>query len=95
MLVDEETWSIRYLVVNTSNWWMGHNVLIPVDWITAVSWDRSEVTVDMSRQAIQGSPAYDPDVQPDRQQEVDFFNHYDRPTYWATESNRKLPEAQS
>ena len=23
LLVDERTWSIRYLVVDTSNWWIG------------------------------------------------------------------------
>ena len=28
MLVDEGSWAIRYLIVNTSNWWLGHQVLI-------------------------------------------------------------------
>jgi hypothetical protein len=28
-LVDERSWAIRYLIVNTSNWWPGHKVLIP------------------------------------------------------------------
>ena len=26
-LVDDETWAIRYLVVDTSNWWLGHKCL--------------------------------------------------------------------
>jgi hypothetical protein len=28
MLIDEDTWAIRCIVVNTSNWWLGHQVLI-------------------------------------------------------------------
>ena len=32
-LIDDETWAIRYLVVNTSNWWLGHKVLIAPQWI--------------------------------------------------------------
>ncbi len=30
---DDETWVIRYLVVNTSNWWLGHKVLVAPQWI--------------------------------------------------------------
>lgn len=33
MLVDEEIWAIRYLIVNTSNWWLGHEALIAPKWI--------------------------------------------------------------
>ena len=29
-----QTWAIRYLVVDTSNWWMGHKVLIAPPWIS-------------------------------------------------------------
>jgi hypothetical protein len=28
LLLDEDTWAIRYIVVDTSNWWLGHQVLI-------------------------------------------------------------------
>jgi len=24
LIVDEKSWAIRYIVVNTSNWWLGH-----------------------------------------------------------------------
>jgi hypothetical protein len=26
LIVDEKTWAIRYIIVNTSNWWLGHKV---------------------------------------------------------------------
>ena len=33
LLLDEDTWAIRYLIVDTSNWWLGHQVLIAPQWI--------------------------------------------------------------
>lgn len=57
-LVDDGTWAIRYLVVNTSNWWLGHEVIVAPTWVDDVDWAASIVTVDLSRQAIKDSPAY-------------------------------------
>ena len=37
MIVDDETWTIRYLVVNTSDWWLGHQVLVAPPWIRDIS----------------------------------------------------------
>ena len=37
-LLDDETWAIRYIVVDTSNWWLGHKVLVAPRWIRSVSW---------------------------------------------------------
>ena len=83
LLVDEETWAIRYLVVDTSNWWLGHQVLVAPQWIQSVSWPDSTVSVNLTRQAIQDAPAYDPALGLDREQEINTFNHYGRAGYWA------------
>lgn len=60
-LMDDSTWSIRYLIAATSNWWGGHQFLLSPDWIEKVSWCDSDVVVSLDRHAIKGSPAYDPD----------------------------------
>jgi len=57
-LVDEDSWTIRYLIVNTSNWWLGHQVLIAPGQIGEVSWSREKVTTSLSRQAIRDAPTY-------------------------------------
>lgn len=31
-IVDDETWEIRYLVIDTSNWWFGKKVLVAPHW---------------------------------------------------------------
>lgn len=55
-LVDEKAWAIRYLIVKTGRWWLGHRVLVVPDWITSVDWSEHTVAVDVSRAAIRGSP---------------------------------------
>ncbi len=86
LLVDEESWAIRYLIVNTSNWWLGHLVLVAPSWITDVSWLRKSLTVDLTRQAIQHSPPYDLANLPDRTQETLLHEHYGHPGYWQSET---------
>ena len=85
LIVDDETWAIRYLVVNTSDWWLGHQVLIAPQWIADISWLEATVSVDLTRQAVKHAPAYDPDALPDREQERRVYEHYDRPGYWGGE----------
>jgi hypothetical protein len=59
MLIDEDSWAIRYLVVDTSNWWLGHQVLIAPQSVQNVSWLEETVSVDLTRQAGKESPPYD------------------------------------
>lgn len=90
MLVDEETWAIRYLIINTSNWWLGHSVLIAPEWITQVSWQDSKVAVNLKRQDIKDSPRFDSSEALNRQQEMDFYRYYNRQGYWEREPSRSL-----
>lgn len=81
-LVDDESWAIRYLVVSTSNWWLGHDVLVAPQWIKRVSWTESAVQVNLTRDALQNAPAYDSAAPLSREMEVAVFAHYGRAGYW-------------
>lgn len=81
-IVEDASWVIRYLVVDTSNWWGGHQVLVAPQWIQEVSWSEKVVAVKMTREAIRNAPAWDSAQPPDRAQEVDIYKHYDRTGYW-------------
>jgi sporulation protein YlmC with PRC-barrel domain len=59
-IVDDETWIIRYLVVNTRNWVPGKKVLVAPRWVDRVSWLGSKVFVDLPRVSIKDNPEYDP-----------------------------------
>ena len=58
LLIDDHTWAIRYLIVNTSNWWSGRRVLVSPDCIKNVSWSEAKVSVDLTRQAVSDLPLY-------------------------------------
>ena len=81
-LLDDQTWAVRYLVVDTSNWWLGHQALIAPQWIEGIRWIDRTVNVDLTRQAIQESVPYDKSASLDRQAEAAIFHHYGRIGYW-------------
>ncbi|MEO8135464.1 MAG: PRC-barrel domain-containing protein [Betaproteobacteria bacterium] len=78
LLVDDEAWAIRYLVVNTSDWWLGHQTLVAPPWIVAIGWLNATVSVDLTREAIKDAPTYDAKALPSPEQERGLFNHYGR-----------------
>jgi hypothetical protein len=78
LLMDDKSWAIRYLIVNTSNWWLGHRVLLAPQWIDHVSWAECMVYVDLARQAIKDSPPYDATAMLDDAQAAAIDAHYGR-----------------
>jgi uncharacterized protein YrrD len=92
ILIDDKSWAIRYLIVNTSNWWLGHQVLIAPQWIVGVSWGDRKVSVSLRRDAVKGSPPYAPGSRMGRDEEASIYDHYRRPGYWAREVQLQNPE---
>jgi len=92
LLLDEETWAIRYLIVDTSNWWLGHQVLIAPQWIKNVSWPDHTVSVKLTRQAVRDAPPYDSAVILDREGEIRLHKHYASARYWADEVKTENPQ---
>ena len=41
-MIDDETWAIRYLIVDTRNWWPGKKVLVSPQWIERSQLERVE-----------------------------------------------------
>jgi hypothetical protein len=89
MLVEYGTWAIRYLVVNTSNWWLGHEVLVSPKWIREVRWEDETVCVNLTRDAITGAPPYTMQTQLDRLEEETLHKHYAREGYWADHNDQR------
>ena len=86
-VLDDETWSIRYIEVATRNWWPGKKVLVSPAWIQRVSWISSKLYVSLSREAIQGGPAYVDTTPITRDYEAKLYSHYGRPPYWQNQTN--------
>jgi hypothetical protein len=77
-LFDEETWSIRYLAIDTRNWLPGKHVLVSSEWVERVSWDERKVQVNLTRDAVRASPEYDRDALLTASDEDRLYQHYGR-----------------
>jgi uncharacterized protein YrrD len=84
-VIDDETWVIRYLIVDTQNWWPGNKVLVSPKWIERVSWDESKVFLNLSRETIKQSPEYSEESLLTREYEIGLHRHYNRQGYWVDE----------
>jgi hypothetical protein len=75
-LLDDQSWSIRYLEIDTRNWLPGRKVLIAPAWIRQIDWNSSKVAVNMASDVIRTAPAYDETMVISREYEVELYKHY-------------------
>jgi hypothetical protein len=81
-LIEEESWAIRYMIVNTRNWWPGKDVVIPPQWSKAIDWSERVVRLDLTQENVKSAPEYDDSIVLSRVYEEKLHQHYDRPYYW-------------
>jgi nucleotide-binding universal stress UspA family protein len=58
-LIDEVSWRVEYLVVDTSNWVGGKWVLLAPTTLKGVDWPNSKLRVGLTRDAVKQSPVID------------------------------------
>jgi uncharacterized protein YrrD len=88
-IIDDETWQIRYLIIDTGDWWPAKKVLISPKWIERVSWDESKIFVNLTCVSIQESPAFTDKTVLTRGYETILHQHYNRQGYWFGEVDAK------
>ena len=89
-IVDDETWAIRYLEVDTQNWWPGKKVLVSPQWINNVSWTDSKVYIDLTRETIQNGPEWNDTIPVTREYEYRLHEYYARSPYWEPVSEQHI-----
>lgn len=82
LLAEDDSWIIRYVVVDTKNWWPGKKVLVAPEWMERVDWASQRVWIDLTRDEIKSSPEYDPTREIERAYEERLYSHYGRSGYW-------------
>ncbi len=60
VLIEDADWSIRYLVIDTKNWWLGKHVLISPYAVREINWPDREIRLNVTRGQVKDSPAWDP-----------------------------------
>lgn len=81
-VVDDETWMVRYVVVDTRNWLPGRKVILAPDWFRSFKWSSKIAEVDLTREQIESSPEYDPGQPINVEYEARLYDFYGRPVYW-------------
>ncbi|MCT7374204.1 PRC-barrel domain-containing protein [Chelativorans salis] len=81
-LLDSDGWAIRYVVVDTKNWWPGKKVLVPPVAFTDVNWGSETVRVELTRDQVRNGPEYDPKQTVERAFEERYHDYYGYPYYW-------------
>jgi hypothetical protein len=82
LLIEPETWTIRYLLVDTRNWWPGPPVLVAPDWVSHFNWVDRKLSMDVTAGRIKACPPYDAATPPTREYETALYRHYERTEYW-------------
>lgn len=89
-LVEDSSWAIRYMVVDTRNWWPGKKVLVSPEWIKGVEWSDSKVHVGVTQEQIKKSPEYDPSNPIERDYETRLHDYYGQPSYWSDRRDKGI-----
>jgi hypothetical protein len=75
-LVEDDDWSVHYMVVDTKNWWLGKKVLISPMSVRNIEWQHRRVSLGADRKMVKDSPAYDPSMTVDPVYENALHKHY-------------------
>ncbi len=84
-IIDDKTWAIRCLIIDTKDWWTGKKVLVSPKWIDRISWSERKAFINLSRDAIKQSPEFTEVSLLTRDYESALHKHYNRNGYWVDE----------
>ncbi len=79
---DDETWTIRYLVVETGSWLFGRKILLSPDALLTPDWENQIFPVVLTMEQIKGSPEIDTDKPVSRQHEIELYGYYPWGAYY-------------
>jgi hypothetical protein len=79
---DDESWGVRYLVVDTGHWLPGRKVLLPTAMLIKPDVSKHSFQVSLTREQVKHSPDIDTDMPVSRLREIELHAHYDWPFYW-------------
>lgn len=78
-VIDDGSWRVQYVVVDTRNWWPARKVVMLPMWVSDVDWDLREVRFELTMDAIREGPEYNPSAPVNERDEVRFYDYYGRP----------------
>jgi uncharacterized protein YrrD len=89
-VINDVTWAIRYLIIDTKNWFGEKKVLISPKWIDHISWSDSKVFINLSMEDIKNAPEYSEEALLTRDYETQLHLHYKHNIYWSDRLGDRL-----
>lgn len=81
LLLDDATWTIHYLIVDTRDWWFGVHVLIAPYAVSSIDWSEKQIRLNVSREQVKTSPPWDPASLVESMDERGLHEHYGWPGF--------------
>jgi hypothetical protein len=79
LIVDDEEWPIRFLVIRANRPEPGREVLVDPFWIEEADWAEGIVHLRLPREAVERSPSFDPSTPVNLEQVTRILDYYGRP----------------
>lgn len=79
----DDTWDVRYLVVDTSVWIFGKKVLVAPYAVRRVDNQQQKLFLDLTKEQVEGSPELVPELPLSREHEAEYNQFYRWPFYWS------------
>jgi len=76
LLVQDHNWIIRYIIVDTRNWWPGEKVLVSPRAMREINWEERTVHLNVDRRKVKNSPLYDPSSTADGAYDEEFLKYF-------------------
>ena len=89
-LFDDESWMVRYVVVNVESWLSRRDVLIAASALGLPDWKRKIFSVNLTQEQVRQCPGVRSKKPVSRQQQAAMSEYYGLPRYWETGANPEM-----
>ena len=90
-LFDDESWKIRYCVVDVGHWLARREVLLSMSAIDQPDWKTKTLRARLTKEQLRNGPDVDSKKPVSRQQEIAMREYFGWPAYWDTVVDKVFP----
>lgn len=81
-IIDDNDWSVKYMVVDPNKIIPGRKVLLALDWIEQIDEQNKKIIVNVRKDLIESAPEYNPETPVNRTVETELFDYYKKEHTW-------------
>ena len=81
-LFDDQSWKVRYLVVDVGNWLKRRDVILPITALEKPDWTNKTCHAHLTKEQVRNSPDVDAEMPVSRQQEIAMRDYFGPLASW-------------